>query len=655
MNSSTPITPQKSSFLSGGYSKYILGKDQRKFHLRLAFFVVPAFIILLLNFPFSGGVALAPDWVPVAAPILGQEAVSHGLLDSLSRVFIPSSSASPSADSNIYLPLLVNQFPTIPTAPVLNAISNADGDGSYTVSWSSSTGVQTYTLQEDDQSAFSSPVTAYEGPATSKVISGKDVGTYYYRVMASNDYASSEWSNIQSVAVSVSPPPCPQTGSWRGNTSQARSIEFIVEDSPECQIAAGSLKISYSVTMCGSGTVTFSSAFPIIDNTFSVSSPWIDASGEFTAADLALGTLTVDYWSGGTRCYYTGSWEAYPVVGANGPVYDLLVQTDHKILVGGNFSEVGRQPHHNLARLNPDGSVDSAFNPNFNSSVHALAIQTNGKILAGGSFSQVDGAAHAGIARLNPDGSLDTGFNAQIDGNVSVLALQSDGKILVGGWFSAVNEQSRSSLARLNSNGELDETFNVESSYMDLYALEVQPDDKILLGGYIEDVSGVEWADYFVRLNPGGTLDTSFQADTGGWWVDGITLQTDGKVIAAIYGGPVRFNTNGSRDTSFNPPVPLGGYIRHVVIQSDGALVGGGDFVELDDNPIQYLAQLDPTGTLNLAFNPAPNGEIYALAVQSDDKILVGGGFSTINGQVRTSITRLNPDGSLDETFVVGP
>jgi uncharacterized delta-60 repeat protein len=607
---------------------------------KLLLVVLFAITVLLISLPFSSGTAHAPDWT-LSPMNLWDSGISYSLqIDQL-------------GEDPIYLPLVL-KIPVIPSTPVLNPISNADGDGNYAISWTESVGTEAYLLQEDDNSNFTSPTIAFEGLAITHAISGKSTGTYYYRVMATNSYASSDWSNIESVVVSIIAPPCPQAGSWRGTTSQDESFEFIVENSPACQIAAGSLKISFYTSLCGGATTTFLSAFPITDNKFSVSSYTLDASGEFTASDLAIGTLTVDYYMSG-RCYYTGSWEANPVVGANGPVFDLLVQANNMILVGGNFTEVGQQTHHNLARLNPDGSLDSAFTPDFNSSLNALAIQADGKILAAGPFSQVDGALHAGVARLNPDGSLDTDFTAQIDGDVDVLALQSDGKILVGGWFSAVNGQPRTSLARLNSNGTLDEAFNVNSAYMDVYALEVQSDDKILLGGYFEDVSGMDWADYFVRLNSNGTLDTSFQPDTRGWWVDEIAVQADGKILAAMYSDLARFTTNGTRDTSFNSPDPLGGSIRYMAIQTDGALVVGGDYINLGDDDFNYLARLNTDGTLNAAFNPGANAEIYALAVQTDNKILVGGTFTQMDGQVRHSITRLNSDGSLDLSFSLLP
>ena len=101
-----------------------------------------------------------------------------------------------------YLPLVSQRWPPIPDPPTLNPISNPDGDGKYTVSWSAPAGATGYTLQEDDNASFSSPATAYSGPATSRAFTGKPAGTYYYRVNASNAYGPSDWSNTRSVAVS---------------------------------------------------------------------------------------------------------------------------------------------------------------------------------------------------------------------------------------------------------------------------------------------------------------------------------------------------------------------------------------------------------------------------------------------------------------------
>jgi hypothetical protein len=99
--------------------------------------------------------------------------------------------------------LVLQRWPPIPFAPTLYPINNSDGDGSYLVDWSSASLANSYELQEDDNPGFSSPSIAYSGTSTSKSISGKPTGTYFYRVRGINSYGPGPWSNTQSVAVTV--------------------------------------------------------------------------------------------------------------------------------------------------------------------------------------------------------------------------------------------------------------------------------------------------------------------------------------------------------------------------------------------------------------------------------------------------------------------
>ena len=74
---------------------------------------------------------------------------------------------------------------------------------------------------------------------------------------------------------------------------------------------------------------------------------------------------------------------------ANRPVYVVVVQPDGKILIGGDFTTLSPNggaavTRNRIARLNPDGTLDTAFDPNANDSVDAIAVQADGKILAGG-------------------------------------------------------------------------------------------------------------------------------------------------------------------------------------------------------------------------------------------------------------------------------
>ncbi|MBU1751784.1 MAG: hypothetical protein KKA73_29255, partial [Chloroflexi bacterium] len=88
-----------------------------------------------------------------------------------------------------------------PAALTLYAVSNPECDGDYTVDWSTVTGATSYTLEEDDNAAFSSPTTVYSGSDTDHAVSGQSAGVWYYRVRASNAGGSSEWSTPQSVQV----------------------------------------------------------------------------------------------------------------------------------------------------------------------------------------------------------------------------------------------------------------------------------------------------------------------------------------------------------------------------------------------------------------------------------------------------------------------
>src|SRR3954469_26058547 len=89
-------------------------------------------------------------------------------------------------------------------------------------------------------------------------------------------------------------------------------------------------------------------------------------------------------------------------------------------------------------------SALDGFDPNANGSIRAVAVQSDGKILIGGDFTSLapNGGASVTrnhIARLNPDGTLDSAFNPNANGTVRTIVLQADGKILVAGNFNGTN------------------------------------------------------------------------------------------------------------------------------------------------------------------------------------------------------------------------
>ena len=205
-----------------------------------------------------------------------------------------------------------------------------------------------------------------------------------------------------------------------------------------------------------------------------------------------------------------------PQVGPDGPVRAVAIQNDGKVIIGGDFSAVNSLTNRNhLARLNADGTLDASFVPfglSVTGSVYAVAIQTDGKVLVGGQFLAAGGALlqtnTGGVVRLNADGSLDTGFFAGTgaDDSVSAVAVQPDGKVLLGGSFVNVNGIGRSRIARLNADGSLDASLNVGTGANNLVtSLAVQGDGKILLGGAFTRFNGAT-NNYLARLLGGDNL-----------------------------------------------------------------------------------------------------------------------------------------------------
>src|SRR5205823_1224900 len=97
-----------------------------------------------------------------------------------------------------------------------------------------------------------------------------------------------------------------------------------------------------------------------------------------------------------------------------------------------------------IARLNPDGTLDSAVDPNANYTVYSIAVQADGKILIGGEFNganSIGGQTRNRIARLDASTGLADSFDPNANGGVFSIAVQADGKILAGGSFDNIGGQ----------------------------------------------------------------------------------------------------------------------------------------------------------------------------------------------------------------------
>ncbi|WP_281231473.1 T9SS sorting signal type C domain-containing protein [Flavobacterium gelatinilyticum] len=293
--------------------------------------------------------------------------------------------------------------------------------------------------------------------------------------------------------------------------------------------------------------------------------------------------------------------------GANNLIKTAVLQTDGKIVLGGNFSKYNEVNCTRIARIFSDGTLDSTYNTGsgFNGQVYAMAIQEDNKIIVGGSFTRYNNDPSAiRIVRLLPDGSRDISFKTGLgaDAVIEEILIQPDGKILVGGRFTTFNGESSPHLVRLNNDGSIDKSFNIGSGFDKyVYAIALQSDHKIIVGGSFLSYNGISQK-RILRLNPDGILDTTFNSETG-----------------------------------FNK-----GDVRAILVQPDDRIIVGGTFSgTYKNNASLRLIRLLKSGDFDSSFEARLNNKLFALSFTSNFRLLIGGNFNSVSGISKHRISRL--------------
>lgn len=145
-----------------------------------------------------------------------------------------------------------------------------------------------------------------------------------------------------------------------------------------------------------------------------------------------------------------------PFLNQSGTVQQVLPLPDGRIVISGFLALPGYESNLAagfIAAVHSDGSLDATFIANLGTGPNGwvggeLQLQPDGTILAGGIFNFWNGQPRASIARLQPDGTLDSALAVppyELNRNQYLthfydFAIQPDGKIVVGGWFSRVSD-----------------------------------------------------------------------------------------------------------------------------------------------------------------------------------------------------------------------
>lgn len=384
----------------------------------------------------------------------------------------------------------------------------------------------------------------------------------------------------------------------------------------------------------------------------------------------------------------------------------IAIQPDGKLVTYGPINpsyDYDLINDYKLARYNTDGSLDTTFgNSGFQyiiscyrsyylsiSPKNQLKIQPDGKILIVRTFDTI---AHPGIAyfdviinRFNPDGSLDTTFgnNGEVvrdytDYDIPTsIEIQPDNKILVAG-YSGLNTM----IFRLNSDGSADKSFGIDGTVLDSFkpfnwssyiyssnfirSVKLQSDGKIILGGESLQNDGRNPDIGFMRLNPNGTLDTSF--GIGGIFIyesgnddnfNTLSITPENKIVvffnsSVFYSSNVissakifRLNTDGKFDVTFGingistqmlnttASLPLNAFIDVAVDANQKfVFIGHAGATNIGNPYTKFIGRYNSDGSIDNTFNSdgyqlITTANLNNLSVQDDGKILYGGNNMT--------------------------
>ncbi len=324
--------------------------------------------------------------------------------------------------------------------------------------------------------------------------------------------------------------------------------------------------------------------------------------------------------------------------------------------------------------------------------INAIALQSDGKIIAGGAGGFNDTQVFR-LARYNADGSIDETFGtygftggSELSQIVRMAVQPNDAIIAVGSLISEAR------LAKYKKNGGLDSSFGtngiviIKVGKKDVPAdIALQPDGKIVVGGFIINAENEARQFFLLRYLPSGSLDGSFAE--GGvkvvGTVDGmkglatlnaIALQKDGKIVVTtdddkpyVY----RYNPDGSTDTEFGTDGRAffsykadritGFSAKKIAVQEDGKIVGGGRSATNAQHVYISAARTNADGSIDSSFGKGglqyitygnENADGNDLLLQADGRIVVSGfEYDEYFNYGRFAVARFSADGEIDSTF----
>ena len=317
------------------------------------------------------------------------------------------------------------------------------------------------------------------------------------------------------------------------------------------------------------------------------------------------------------------------------------------------------------------GVVTTNLGNSFSDRGEAVVVQPDLKVVVAGITNQ--SLPHSGfqqftgLVRYNPDGTLDATFGSggttwvpiDLGGGISsgrptALFLQGDGKLVLVTTYGVTygkgkNAETRSDwlVVRLNPNGSLDTTFGGGTGH-----------------AVIDFGSGNNAGGQFFPYAPDVAI--TVEPNDGRVVIAGPVDITNSAIDAPGFGSAVaRLNANGTKDTTFGP----GGWgwagfgtasAEAVSIDSTGGILVGGIDKDSSNSFGMSVVRYTPAGAVDTSFGsggetivhePANQDYAHGMVLQSDGRIVLGGTEEVSNAPKELVLARLTSQGALDTTF----
>jgi|GEM_PF-6656558 len=349
-----------------------------------------------------------------------------------------------------------------------------------------------------------------------------------------------------------------------------------------------------------------------------------------------------------------------PVLGGPATIRAMTIQKDGKVVIAGSFNSIDLQPVRNIARLNADATIDTTFENSLlrqlDHGIFEMAVQDDGKIVVGGAFTKAGDQYTGMLIRINPDGSFDSTFHVHvwpkyIGLGVNVIRILKNGQILIGGLFDNINDVQQRNLALLNPDGSLDQAFH--DAVPELYQvndIEIQNNGDILIAGGIHPYDG----GFLFSMNESGEVLNDYpDVDLSGVLLKTIGLFPNNRFVtggtltqfSSFYPNPIfQFDSLGRFATDTAVTVYNGSVVNLTPV-SNRAIVMTGNFTRVNGDEVGVIARASLIGHVskNVNYGFPENSIIYDIEKdQASKSYYMIGSFNRLSQKPFFGIARLD-------------